>query len=138
MHLLCLSTCLAHSALLSLSLGLPKVAIISVLPDCFPVPHPHMHLSHHKQLLSWPPAHTVTQLLQLLIPDRYSFSPCFFSGKQMFVLVLQSCLSWFCIGVIDRTGLVQLPVGVQCWSCTFWEVEWLFTGLCFAAGMTNT
>lgn len=66
-------------------------------------------------VLSWPPAHTVAQLLQLLIPDRYSFSPCIFSGNQMFVLVFQSCLSWFYIDVINHTSLVLLPVGVQCW-----------------------
>lgn len=69
-------------------------------------------------MLSWPLAHAVTQLLHLLITDRYSFSPCFFFfffGNEMFVLVLQNCLWWFCIGVIDRTNLVLLPVGVQCW-----------------------
>lgn len=33
----------------------------------------------------------------------------------MFVLVLQSCLWWFCIAVIEHTSQVLLAVCVQCW-----------------------
>lgn len=103
-----------------------------------PCPTPTYASISSQAVLSWPPAHTVTQLLQLLIPDRYSFSPCIFSGNQMFVLVFQSCLSWFYIGVINHTSLVLLPVGVQCWVHALSGRQSGFLLVCFAAGMMNT
>lgn len=111
----CLGICLAHSALLCLSLGLPKVSIISVLPDCFPVPHPHMHLCHHKQCCPGLLPMLLLTCSNFWLQIDTPFHPAFFSGNQMFVLVLQSCLWWFCIGIVGHTSPVLLPVGVQCW-----------------------
>lgn len=67
-------------------------------------------------VLSWPPAHAAChpQLLQLLIPDRYSFLPAFFLAVRcLFLLPLCSGAAWFCLSGIHHARLELLPVDVQ-------------------------
>lgn len=85
-------------------------------------------------VLSWPPAHAAChpQLLQLLIPDRYSFFPAFFlAARCLFLLPLCSRAAWFCLSGIHHARLELLPVHVQWVTCSAGFMLFLRGGVTF-------